>query len=598
MEPPPSPPAGSGNRVIEPPPLDLQFMQARATKLSPLSVQTPKVAVLEGGDLLPSGKYFDDIGAAAFGSEDPLAVGDAEISDGYSAQQIFASPGSRGYTFDDLIVLPGSIDFGVDDVDLSTRITKRISLSSPVKEKRSLLPFRRLRPTPCYFSTFPVLSYHTLEQTNGLQSLPALQFCSSPMDTVTEEAMATSIALQGGLGFVHCHCSIREQANFVRAVKSFQNGFIPQPACMRGDMPLSALDQLSKDKNISGVPITEDGQIGSRLVGFVEGKDVDFEEDRTKPISSVMAPLGEVTTAQAPCTLEAASRVLKAAKANYLCVVDAAGNLKALTTRTDLIKNRDYPQAVKSAMSPKRRSAGGGNSNGNGNGGASDEGLDRLACGAAIELPSQKAPPEYEPHSPKGGGEKSSGGAAEADADADAGADADVGAAAGAGGGGELEEYQERATALVEAGVDVVVVDSRHGDTEAQISAVKWLKAAFPAVEVVGGNVATYSQTKRLLDAGVDGLRVGMGVGSIATSQQVKACGRAQLSAIYHSAKLARQYGVPVIADGGVASTGGAIKALSMGASVVMMGSMLAGVDESPGEYFFQDGMRLKKVDP
>jgi IMP dehydrogenase len=113
-------------------------------------------------------------------------------------------------------------------------------------------------------------------------------------------------------------------------------------------------------------------------------------------------------------------------------------------------------------------------------------------------------------------------------------------------------------------------------------------------LDVIAGNIVRVSQAKLLLEAGADGLRVGMGVGSVATTQQVKAVGRAQLSSIYACALVARQYGVPIIADGGICNTGCLIKALAIGAHCVMMGSLLAGVDESPGDYFFQDGKRLK----
>ena len=391
---------------------------------------------------------------------------------GLDAKTFFESQG--GLTYNDFILLPGYIDFSRDEVSTETNLTRNIKIKRPL--------------------------------------------VSSPMDTVTESKMAICMALLGGIGIIHYNNTIEEQVKEVRRVKRFENGFITEPVVLSPNHTIRDLDTFKETYGFSGIPITEDGTLNSKLVGIVTKRDIDFEEDRTKKLKEVMTT--QLITASDRISLAEGNRILKESKKGKLPIIDKQGRLVSLMSRTDLLKNEDFPLASKNKDK-------------------------QLLAGAALST---------------------------------------------------RDEDKERLAELVKAGVDVIVIDSSQGDSIFQINMIKYIKKNYPDIDVIGGNVVTAKQCKSLIDAGADALRIGMGSGSICITQDTLSVGRAQGSSVYHTAKFSKEYAnIPVVADGGVAHIGHIVKALSLGASAVMMGGLLAGTSESPGEYFYEGGVRVKK---
>ncbi|MDU0344624.1 IMP dehydrogenase [Microbacterium sp. KSW2-29] len=384
--------------------------------------------------------------------------------------------GFIGLTYDDVLLLPGHTDVIPSEADTSSRLTRRITVATPL--------------------------------------------LSSAMDTVTEARMAIAIARQGGIGIVHRNLSIEDQAGIVDQVKRSESGMVSNPITTNPDATVAEVDAMCAQYRISGLPVVDPDGV---LVGIITNRDMRFVsgfERQTTKVKDVMTKEGLIT---GHVGIHANDVIATFAKhrVEKLPLVDEDGKLAGLITIKDFDKSEKYPLATKD-----------------------DHG--RLRVGAAI---------------------------------------------------GFFGDAWQRAEALRDAGVDVLVVDTANGQSAGVIDIVSRLKAdaSFDHIDVIGGNVATREGAQALIDAGVDAVKVGVGPGSICTTRVVAGVGVPQVTAIYEAAKAAIPAGVPVIADGGLQYSGDIAKALVAGADTVMLGSLLAGTDESPGEIVFQGGKQFKQ---
>jgi IMP dehydrogenase len=373
-------------------------------------------------------------------------------------------------TFDDVLLLPAASKVLPNEVDVSSRLSRNITMNIPL--------------------------------------------LSAAMDTVTEAKTAISMAREGGIGIIHRNMSVERQATEVDKVKKSESGMIVDPVTMHPDQKISEVLEVMERYRISGVPIVEDGR---KLVGIVTNRDLRFETNLDQKVANVMTKKNLVTASEG-ITLEESKVLLHKNRIEKLLVVNDKGDLLGLITIKDIMKIKKYPSACKDK-------------------------LGRLRVGAAVGV----------------------------------GPDRDW-----------------RVEALVKAGVDVIVIDSAHGHAEDVVNSVPAIKEKFPNIEVIAGNVATAEGTRSLIEVGADAIKVGVGPGSICTTRVIAGVGVPQISAIMECAKVARKHQVPIIADGGIKYSGDVVKALAAGADSVMIGSIFAGTDESPGETVLYQGRSYK----
>ena len=380
-----------------------------------------------------------------------------------------------GLAYDDVLLLPNESDVIPSEVDTTTRLTRNITMKSPV--------------------------------------------LSAAMDTVTEATMAVAMARNGGIGVLHRNLSIEDQANQVDIVKRSESGMISDPLTVTPDATLTDLDKLCSTYKVSGLPVVDRRQ---RLVGIITNRDMRFvnpaDFDRLK-VSDIMTK-DHLITGPSNITKEDAHQLLAKYKVEKLPLVDDEGKLTGLITVKDFVKTEQYPEATKD-----------------------DRG--RLRVAAAV---------------------------------------------------GFFGDAWQRITALADAGVDVLVVDTAHGHAKLMLDMIRRIKAdhAFDHVDVIGGNVATREGAQALIDAGVDAVKVGVGPGSICTTRVVAGVGVPQLTAVYDAALACRPAGIPLVADGGIHYSGDIAKAIVAGADSVMLGGLLAGTEEAPGEKVLLHGKQYK----
>ncbi|MEO8601454.1 MAG: IMP dehydrogenase [bacterium] len=375
----------------------------------------------------------------------------------------------EGFTFDDVLLVPGASTFLPHEADVTTRLSRRVSLNIPL--------------------------------------------ISAAMDTVTEAAMAIAMAQEGGIGVMHRNLSIEHQAHEIDKVKKSESGMIIDPVTVHPDQPIfEALDVMRRYR-ISGLPVTKDGC----LVGILTNRDLRFEKRLDRKVSEVMTKDNLVTAAPG-ISLEDAKDRLHQHRIEKLLIVDARGRLKGLITVKDINKAAQFPDACKDS-------------------------LGRLRVAGAI---------------------------------------------------GTGVDQRERAERLVAAGADVLILDTAHGHSANVIDTVREIKAAFPDIDVVAGNIATAEGARALAEAGADGLKVGMGPASICTTRVISGVGVPQLTAVAAAARVAKEFDIPLIADGGIKFSGDIPKALAAGADSVMIGGLFAGTEESPGETILYQGRTYK----